>query len=235
MRNLAERHLQEALTAAKAKNVIHAAADPSQFIPTSTAEDFGIFAYSAWLDAVALVNDLGGDLIEIPIFDELIRSAVQRSTNTYMDLLNKLIGDKAFKTLQVPDFGEFLSGNLVQYGDVRQVLADLGGGPVDAVSAVNGGILSGQITKDWLGQNGIATDQMIWLYGYEDEPRRTFNGHLQMDGLVFSEWDDPALEVSPQDDWLRTEHYFPGDHWGCACVVAPYIPNWGAPYQIETP
>jgi hypothetical protein len=152
-----------------------------------------------------------------------------------MDMLNTLIGDKAFKTLREPIYGEFMRGNLVQYGDVRPMLVQLGGGSVDPDAQLAGGITTGQTMKDWLGQNGISTNQKIWLYGYDDEPRRTFNGHLQMDGLVFENWDDPALKIAPQDYWLRRTHYQVGDHWGCACVIAPYIPNFGAPYQIETP
>jgi uncharacterized protein with gpF-like domain len=87
---------------------------------------------------------------------------------------------------------------------------------------------------EWLRANGIETDQKIWLYGY-DEPRRTFNGHLQMDGLVFSKWDDPGLAIAPQDAWLRRTHYAPSDHWGCSCIVAPYIPNMGPDFKLETP
>jgi uncharacterized protein with gpF-like domain len=88
--------------------------------------------------------------------------------------------------------------------------------------------------REWLRSNGIDTDLKIWLYGL-NEVRRTFNGHLQMDGLVFDKWDDPALRIAPQDAWLRREFYAPGDHFGCACVVAPYIPNYDQPFQLETP
>jgi hypothetical protein len=81
-----------------------------------------------------------------------------------------------------------------------------------------------------LSANNITTDQKMWLYG--ETVRRTFNGHLQMDGLVFTDWHDRALQISPQDRWIRSDYYRPGDHWGCACVVVPYIPNFGAPEPI---
>jgi hypothetical protein len=85
--------------------------------------------------------------------------------------------------------------------------------------------------QDWLTQNGVGTAQKIWLYG--DQSRRVFNGHLQMDGLVFEDWQDEALDISPQDGWLKRDKYAPGDHWGCGCIVAPYLPNWGDPFSVE--
>ena len=96
-------------------------------------------------------------------------------------------------------------------------------------------VTTGTTMREWLRANGIDMDKKIWLYGYEDEPRRTFNGHLQMDGLVFEKWDDDGLVIAPQDAWLRRTHYAPGDHWGCACVVAPYIPNFGDDYVLDLP
>ena len=50
---------------------------------------------------------------------------------------------------------------------------------------------------------------------------------------LFTEWEDEGLEVAPQDAWLRQPFYQPGDHWGCACVVAPFIPNYGSEYVLD--
>jgi uncharacterized protein with gpF-like domain len=98
---------------------------------------------------------------------------------------------------------------------------------------LTGGITTGTHMSEWLADSGVNTNQKIWLYGWEEKPRRrTFNGHLQMDGLVFEEWDDDGLIIAPQDRWLRRNYYAPGDHWGCACVVAPYFPNFGEPFEI---
>lgn len=115
------------------------------------------------------------------------------------------------------------------------MLVTLGGGSPEVTVPLYGGVATGNTMSEWLGSNGIATNKKIWLYGWEDEPRRTFNGHLQMDGLVFENWEDDGLKISPQDAWLRRSHYAPGDHWGCSCVVAPYVPNFGAEYTLELP
>lgn len=224
---LAERHLRRALI----KPLI-AAADPTSFIDDSMMNEFAAIATDTWNDGRGLVLSLA-DTELTPLFNNLITANVQVAKRTWYEMLTDLIDRKGFPTDRAPIFGEFIQGNLVQYGDVRPMLVALGGGaPTPEVHMV-GGITSGQTMKDWLGQNGIQTDEKIWLYGYEDEPRRTFNGHLQMDGLVFSEWDDDSLKVAPQDFWLRRTHYAPGDHFGCACVVAPFIPNFGDEYVID--
>lgn len=233
LQTLAEAHVKEALDEAGKTNRLLAASDPNQFIPAGAEQEFISLAYASWRTGLQLVDELAGDLIKLPFFDDLITAAVRRSSGTYLDILNTLIGKKAFSTLKEPIFGEFMKGNLVQYGDIRPLLVQLGGGSPDSLAPMMGGITTGRTMKDWLSQNGIDTNEKIWLYGYEDEPRRTFNGHLQMDGLVFESWEDEGLRIAPQDAWLRRTHYQPGDHWGCACVVAPFIPNFGEEYQIS--
>jgi hypothetical protein len=168
-----------------------------------------------------------------PIMESAITTGLRNSTHYYDELLRAMIGKNTSR--RDPIYGEFLSGNTVQYGDVRPLLSRLGGGSTDPTVQLAGGITSGTTMREWLRSNGIDTDKKIWLYGYDDDPRRTFNGHLQMDGLVFDDWEDEGLKIAPQDAWLRRTHYAPGDHWGCACVVAPYIPNFGDEYQLELP
>lgn len=231
-RLMAERHVQTAL------GVITAAADPSEFIDSIFLTEFAEAAAVTWGDATGLVTALFGDLPN-PLYESTITAAIKSSTNYYQELLRSLI-NKKFNPRD-PYFGEFISGEpghntraLVQSGDVRPLLVNLGGGSTDASVPLMGGVTSGNTMREWLRSNGIDTDQKIWLYGYESEPRRTFNGHLQMDGLVFTDWDDKGLIISPQDAWLRRTHYQPGDHWGCACIVAPFIPNYGDAYLLDT-
>jgi hypothetical protein len=151
---------------------------------------------------------------------------------SYRDLLRILITDRAYNPIKEPVFGEFRVGDQVQYGDVRPLLVRLGGGSIDPEVTLQGGVTTGRYMRDYLAEGGISSDQKIWLYGWEEQPRRTFNGHLQMDGLVFEQWDDNGLIIAPQDRWLRRNYYAPGDHWGCACVVAPYFPNFGEPFMV---
>lgn len=237
-RTMAERHVRKAVSKLGASVV--AAATPGDLIEEAFIAEFTEAAYFTWSDGAGLVSALFGDLPN-PMFQSAIDVAVKDSTNYYRQLLTNILDKKAFSALREPIYGEFITSkegkntmSLVQPGDIRPLLVTLGGGTTDVTVPLMGGITSGNTMREWLRLNGIDTDQKIWLYGQE-ELRRTFNGHLQMDGLVFTDWDDPALKIAPQDAWLRRTHYVPGDHWGCACVVAPYIPNFDAPYQLDTP
>lgn len=226
-RDLAETHVRKASTKA-----VTAAANPSDYIDQSFLDDFVDLATGAWDEALGVVTATFGSL-PIPILQGTINSGIRESVNYYDELLRALVGKNAFP--QQPVYGEFMKGAVVQYGDVRPLLARLGGGSTEPTVQLAGGITSGTTMTEWLRSNGIDTDKKIWLYGYEDEPRRVFNGHLQMDGLVFDSWQDDALLIAPQDYWLRRGHYVPGDHFGCACVVAPYFPNFGDDYVLELP
>ncbi len=227
-RSLAERHVRKALDKA-----LTAAADPSDYIDESYLEEFIDQASVAWVEGRNLIQSTIGEL-PAPLFNSTINASIKSAADNYMDILRAVIAKKLW-TDRTPIFGEFMKGQLVQYGDVRPMLVRLGGGTTDSTVPLMGGVATGNTMKQWLSNNGIETNKKIWLYGYEDEPRRTFNGHLQMDGLVFERWDEEGLEIAPQDAWLRRTHYQPGDHWGCACVVAPYIPNFDDPYELELP
>lgn len=224
---MAERHVRLAVNEA-----LTAAADPSDFIDDAWLDEFIAFGTQVWAEGTGLVTAMFADLVN-PLNGATVEQAIRRAGQTYLDMLRATIESKAFG--REPIYGEFLKGNAVQYGDVRPILVNLGGGSTDVTVPLMGGVTSGHTMREWLRANGIDTNEKIWLYGYEDEPRRVFNGHLQMDGLVFEDWDDKGLQIAPQDAWLRRSHYQPGDHWGCACVVAPYIPNFDEDYQLETP
>lgn len=224
-REMAERHVRTSI-----KSII-AAATASDFIEPEFLEEFVNMAYQSWDDATGLITSLFGDL-PIPIYKSVIEAAIKESSNYYLELLKGIINKKAFNG-RTPIFGEFITGDIVQYGDVRPLLVQLGGGSVENPITLQGGFTTGMNMREWLRSNGIDTDKKIWLYGF-DEPRRTFNGHLQMDGLVFDSWDDEALRIAPQDAWLRVPKYFPGDHFGCGCMVGPYIPNYGDAFDIDT-
>lgn len=189
LRDLTERHLSTALANAEQQNRrLVAGADPNQFIDESMINEFIDAALLAWTDGYGVLTSLVQGSEFTPLFAGVVNNAIKDATSSYYDVLNKLIGDKAFKTLRDPIFGEYLKGSKVQYGDVRPLLVTLGGGSPDSDAPLVGGVTSGQIAHDWMGQNGVPiTNEKIWLYGYDDQPRRTFNGHLSMDGLVFED------------------------------------------------
>jgi hypothetical protein len=227
-RNMAERHVRDAARRA----TLTAAADPADFIESNFITEFVDQANVSWDEGRNLIYSLVDDL-PAPIFQSVVNAAVKDAASYYDQILRTLITKSVWG--REPIYGEFMKGELVQYGDIRPLLVRLGGGSTDAQVPLMGGITSGNTMSNWLSANGIDSNKKIWLYGYEDEPRRTFNGHLQMDGLVFERWDDDGLRIAPQDAWLRRTHYQPGDHKGCACIVAPYLPNFGEDYILETP
>lgn len=205
----------------------------------SWIDEFGILADELWASGLDVVSDVFGRAGFISryapnaVTTSLIAQNIELAMANYLDLVKALVERHAFNGIKDPIvLAEINKGGVVQYGDVRGLLVQLGGGSADPEVSLMGGVTTGMTMKEYLRESGVDTNQKIWLYGWEEEPRRTFNGHLQMDGLVFEHWDDNGLIISPQDRWLRRNYYAPGDHWGCACVVAPYFPNMGEPFMI---
>ena len=233
VRNLTQRSLsQMGLTAA--------AVDPGSLITDTMEAEYLALAMTLWEQVDAAMDGFGLDILPLADYYPLVRDSISQSRNKFVEILKALIGKQADKT---PTYGEFFFAPdyvpgtgakppamyEVQYGDVRPIIGVLGGG-APAEVPLSTGITGGQTLQNVLSANGITTEEKLWLYG--ELARRTFNGHLQMDGLVFTSWDDDALDISPQDRWIKSDKYRPGDHWGCACVVVPYIPNFGAPIPL---
>lgn len=233
LRNLTDIHVRSGVE----QIGLTASATPDDFITEAWINEFAMLADDLWMFGVTTVSELFHVYAYPPLPPAarvlgIARTAIQDAQESYRDLLRFLISDRAFNMVKEPVFGEFRVGDQVQYGDVRPLLVKLGGGSIDAEVTRQGGVTTGSYMRDYLGEAGISSDEKIWLYGWEEQPRRTFNGHLQMDGLVFEDWDDDGLIIAPQDRWLRRNYYAPGDHWGCACVVAPYFPNLGEPFMV---
>lgn len=239
IRDLAETHTNKLIQRIQSENLV-AADMPSDFFDPEWVEEFIEAATDMWILGTDVVTSaLGGVTLSgrpLPPIEHLLSLAmasINESAGVYSDLVKALAQKRAYSGIKEPIFGEFIRGDTVQYGDVRGLLVRLGGGNVDPQVTLTGGITTGKHMSEYLADAGINTNQKIWLYGWEEKPRRrTFNGHLQMDGLVFEDWDDDGLIIAPQDAWLRRNYYAPGDHWGCACIVAPYFPNFGDAFRI---
>lgn len=220
---------------------ITAAINPAELVTDQIQADYLALANALWEEANGLSIGFGISMLPLEQFMPLVQASIQSSLSTFVQSMTAIINKQAdgssvygayfFAPDYVPGTGVKPPDMYeVQYGDIRQVLTDLGGGGmIDAPLAT--GITGGVTFNDVLSANGIAVPDKIWLYG--EYGRRTFNGHLQMDGLVFRDWNDEALNISPQDRWLRVDKYRPGDHWGCACVVVPYVPNFGEATPIR--
>jgi hypothetical protein len=150
-----------------------------------------------------------------------LAAADSESRDRLRELADKYIfGDGA----AVDPSGE-ASSFVIQPGDVRSILVKAGGGSPVSNYPLNGGIATGRTVIQYVDTLGtdVNTELMIWTYG--QVPRKQgFQGHMQLDGAVFTTMDDPVLSVWPEDRWIRVSHYRPGDHLGCACIVAPYVP-----------
>jgi hypothetical protein len=237
IRDMAEVHTNTLIQRIKAENLV-ASDSPDDFIDLAWIDEFSAAAADLWVAGIDLATDAFGVRMGVALppssrLWRMVSDSIEESRSSYLDLIKALAQKHAYGGISEPVFGEFLRGDTVQYGDVRGLLVRLGGGSASPEVTLTGGITTGTHMSEWLADSGVNTNQKIWLYGWEEKPRRrTFNGHLQMDGLVFEEWDDDGLIIAPQDRWLRRNYYAPGDHWGCACVVAPYFPNFGEPFEI---
>jgi hypothetical protein len=105
-------------------------------------------------------------------------------------------------------------------GAIRDALALMGGG--DPSQTPSPGLGWGPMAQDALGEGGAAVDGFSW--SYNDLARTTFPGHLALDGIEFTSWEDDQLLVQPEDDWVDTAPYYSiSDHPGCGCTVEPIV------------
>lgn len=119
--------------------------------------------------------------------------------------------------------GEF-DDLLVPAGLIRQASTIAGGGEgaaqaggalIDAAGDVVGQVATGPRTTQLLATSRIRTAGYVWLYGDPAARRHNFPPHLALADVRFDSFDDPVLAVVPPYGWLKTPHFFPGDHKGC--------------------
>lgn len=126
-----------------------------------------------------------------------------------------------------PELGEHDEDATFPTDVVREFVARAGGNTDVVVaglkdrlgSAKAWGIATGRRWRDKMSRAGMRTEGWVWVYG--PAPRKTFEPHLNLDGLeVVSLSDDVLSNVS---GWPDVSHYHPGDHAGCACHLEPFI------------
>jgi hypothetical protein len=120
--------------------------------------------------------------------------------------------------------GEFDDLSLVPPSAIRASLAvaggnlgiqTVGGAIIDVENQPLGLMATGETTLTYLSAAGVSANGFRWVYG--DETRVTFEPHLDLDGVEFTEWSDPALTNG--DAFPDTSFFYPGDHNGCRCLV----------------
>lgn len=199
--------------------------DPNEYITDGDVRKFvevGLFAWQS-LEQQALDN-LPLSNYPFSAFDATLRSAIRQASQLFRSIVIQLVirTVAGTKTYSPPLFGEFIAGQIVQGGDVRPILTSLGGGSNDPTSPQGTGLSLGVIFLDWLNANGLNSQQKIWQYG--PVARRNFEGHRQLDGLIFTSWQDDRLLVRPEDAWIKASYYSNSDHYGCRCITSLYIP-----------
>lgn len=136
--------------------------------------------------------------------------------------------------VQRPDFeppaeGEFDRLVSVQAGTVRDALARAGGilspgtqpsgfaGELGPGSTV-GGIATGPKSQAALAAVRMRVTSWVWNHGMPTTP---YPPHQVLDGAEFADWG--AQTMANSSAWPPFSGYFPGDHAGCTCDVAPIV------------
>lgn len=145
------------------------------------------------------------------------------------DQLHNLAAERLYQPDPLaPNLGEFDPTSKVPTGLVRQALSRAGGASGLTVQrgepfvVLNdgkppGGIGTGELIERALSDGGALVDAYEWVYGPAFRAR-PFEDHEVLDGTIFSDFDSDVLSGSPFD-----ANFYPGDHEGCACDVAPLL------------
>lgn len=120
---------------------------------------------------------------------------------------------------------------ILPYDIVREALARAGGAddaPSQAGVVAAGrlhrlashlkrlGLAAGHRMEDFLSRAGVVEASKEWVYGRV--PRSTFQPHEDLDGTLFTTWDDEALAWD-EKTFPYVSHLHPADHGGCRCGV----------------
>lgn len=121
-----------------------------------------------------------------------------------------------------PAVGEADASSTVPTGIVREAVARAGGGGATTVEAgPAGGVATGETVMGLWARHGRVVGGWEWAYGDPGSRSRSFESHERLDGVQFAHWSDAVLLIDPDDAWLGTTHYRPGDHSGCQCDFVP--------------
>jgi hypothetical protein len=165
-------------------------------------------------------------------------AAMAAGRDAAWDLLSAAMTDLGHKLLYSPDpnvgpgdWSDLNPDTLVPTGLIRGSLAVAGGSSPTAfatdtatLTAPVGQIGTGSTIGDLLSTAGATTAQYEWNHGPSLAP---FEPHLDLDGVQFASFDDPAL--ANDGDFPDNAYYMPGDHPGCLCDFTPLWDFAGSP------
>lgn len=189
---------------------------------------FDAWVLSAQRRALDELDSIVGGL---PIRDDLeARQDEDRSEAWawFLAALGALLADRIFDpSPEAPAVGEHDITLTVPTGLVRAAIARAGGAavsdPTTGVGAVladggtrpAGGVGAGELIQQQLRDFGASVRAYRWVYG--PSLRSTFLPHAQLDGTLFTSYDDPRLTNGA--GFPPFPFYLPGDHYGCRCDV----------------
>lgn len=187
--------------------------------------------------ALAILDRAAGGLRSTVLADLAAQQSEDLATawTWFAGALTQLAGQRLYDpSPAAPERGEFDPSMRVPTGVVRQSMARAGGAAglvatesggawvtlVDAGTRPAGGIGTGEVIRSGLRDAGVATEGYQWVYGpaYRARP---FEPHAQLDGVVFTNFDDPVLANT--EGWPPTAYFMPGDHAGCICDFVPIL------------
>ena len=141
-------------------------------------------------------------------------------------------------TPPIPSRGEVDPSSSVLPSMVREAVARAGGatdtnGRGLGLAGPAGGVATGATALSVWAAHGAVVGGWEWSYGDPGARQLPFPGHEDLDGVRFAHWSDAVLIVSPEDAWLGTTHYRPGDHDGCRCDFIPLTTDEVVPTDAE--
>lgn len=209
-------------------------------------EQFMAWGASAQAEAIELVSRTVGGFEAARRAELQLRQAdsLEEAWAWLADALTahaeRLLFDPSATALEA--VGEAAAGVNVPPGMIREAVSIVGGhgavsttGGGDAWVALSndqylGGVGTGDLINEVLGQMGYGTEAYEWVYGPGGRTR-PFEPHVELDGLVFTDWSDPQLAVS--GSFPDGAYYIPGDHSGCQCDVAPVIVDMNGETNVD--
>lgn len=161
--------------------------------------------------------------------DEALAAKMDEDRRAGWAALSAALVATATSRLFAPDqphaLGERDATLLVQPGAVRDALSIAGGGPraggaseVAVSGAGRGGLLSGETVSAMFHAAAVEELGWVWVYGDPSSRSMPFEPHLELDGLTFATWEDPALTNGA--DFPEVDFLYPSDHMGCQCTFA---------------
>jgi hypothetical protein len=186
--------------------------------------------YTEWtLAAAEEAMDTAAELTGLRRDDPTVMRAVASLRDTFADavelswpalegeLLTVAEGALYEPDLSLPDRGE-VPATRVPPGVLRSALAVAGGLASDATGLPPlSGLTSGRLLQTFLADRNVVAHENEWAYGISSRP---FKPHRDLDGQVFTSWDDPVLATPTEANWIGRS-MAPGDHKGCHCDYMP--------------